>query len=637
MSEPSAIVVPASQHFEGNDGPWSTFDLRVGSPEQFLRVLVSTASPELIVPLSEYACSPDVFNNSTVPPDCAVSRGNLFNPNTSSTWVDGGLYEINHNGVGLGASLGYKQDAQWGLERIGIGLNGPALLNQSVAGVAYPAPFYLGVIGLNNQPVNFTTLGNYSAPSLVTTLKEQRKIPSVSWSYTAGAKYRLKQVNGQLIFSGYDTSRFTENAASFTMADDVTRDLVVALQSISYSGAASATLLSKSINIMIDSTDPNIWLPRDACDAFEKAFGLTFDEEAGLYVVNETQHNSLLNSNSEVTFRLSDVKSGGEAVRIVMPYAAFDLTAKYPLVKNDTHYFPLKRAANESQYTLGRTFLQESYLSVDYERKVFNVSACTWTEGAQQSIVTITAKDPLPGTGGGGGNGSGSNLSGGTIAGIVIGSVLGALLIAAGLGVLLLRKRRKWMRTGYAVNAPDLEPSPDFLATAPVLNSQTPSSAARSKDPPMSAADVSSTTLTNGQSGSAQSGSAMTTSPSAPISGLLPLPGGGHVVVPPEPELDGHPVAENPGVYELPGFTVAGGGTSRIGGGTEAMGEARPPDISPNTPSVESTNGSRPASPFVSTMGTDWNGTGPFEDVVSQPGSSRVVSPTTPTNRGSRF
>lgn len=201
---------------EGNDGPWSTFDLRVGSPEQFLRVLVSTASPEVIVPLSEYGCSGAVFNNSAVPPDCAVSRGNLFNPNTSSTWVDGGLYQINNNGVGLGASLGYQQDAQWGLERIGIGLNGPALLNQSVAGVAYPAPFYLfvnliatsicsifarlttsslsglfrGVIGLNNQPVNFTTLGNYSAPSLVTTLKEQRKIPSISWSYTAGAKYR---------------------------------------------------------------------------------------------------------------------------------------------------------------------------------------------------------------------------------------------------------------------------------------------------------------------------------------------------------------------------------------------------------------------------------------------------------------
>lgn len=172
----------------------------------------------------------------------------------------------------------------------------------------------------------------------------------------------LKQVNGQLVFSGYDTSRFTANSATFTMADDVTRDLVVALQSISYTGASSATLLSQSIDAMIDSTDSNIWLPREACEAFERAFGLTFDNESGLYTVNETQHNSLQNSNTEVTFRISDVSSGGEAVVVRFPYAAFDLTAKYPLVQNDTYYFPLKRAANESQYTLGRAFLQEAYV-----------------------------------------------------------------------------------------------------------------------------------------------------------------------------------------------------------------------------------------------------------------------------------
>lgn len=636
-NEPSAIVIPASQYFEGNDGSWSTFDLRVGAPEQFLRVLVSTASPHAILPLSEYACSPGQFNGSVVPPDCAVSRGNLFTPNTSSTYVDGGTYGINQNGVGLGANLGYYQEAQFGLEKVGIGLNGPTLVNQTIAGIATHSPFYHGVIGLNNQPVNFSTLGNYSAPSLVTTLKQQRTIPSVSWSYTAGAKYRLKQVNGQLVFSGYDTSRFTANAATFTMAEDVTRDLVVALQSISYSGTTSATLLSRSINVMIDSTDSNIWLPKEACDAFEKAFGLTFDNNAGMYVVNETQHNALLNSNSEVTFRISDTKSGGEAVRIVLPYAAFDLTAKYPLVKNTTYYFPIKRAANESQYVLGRTFLQESYLSVDYERKTFNVSACSWTEGAQQNIVTITAKDPLPGTNGGaGGGGGGSSLSGGAIAGIVVGAVLGALLIAGIFAVFLLRKRRKWMRKGYTVDAPHpIDPSPEFLATAPVLNSHTTSSSAAyskgSKRVPESAADISAQTSTIGNSRSATG-----SSPSG-VAQILPLPGGGNVTVPGEPELDGHPVAENPGVYELPGFTVAGGGTSRIGGNVDSMDEVRRPSepvsgVSGETPSPESRSSSRPASPFVSTMGTDWNGNPHFSDGGERP-VSHLVSPTTPTRR----
>ncbi|KAJ9136613.1 Acid protease [Pleurostoma richardsiae] len=373
---PKAVIISASEYFEGNDGPWSTFNIRVGTPEQDIRVLVSTASPESMVALSEYGCSTAVF--ATVPPDCAVSRGNLFNLNQSSSWHDIGTYEINQNGVGLEANLGYTQRAQFGLEHLAIGLTGPSLDNQTIAGIATPEPFYLGIFGLNNQPVNFSTLGNYSSPSFLTTLKETNTIPSLSWSYTAGAQYRLKQVYGQLIFSGYDASRFMENSVSFTMADDVTRDLVVVLQSISYSGSTSTILLSDAINIFIDSTDPNIWLPGDACDAFEKAFGLTLDNKTGLYLVNETYHNTLLDSNAEVSFRLSDTESGGDTVTITLPYAAFDLTAEYPLVDNSSHYFPLKRANGSTQYTLGRTFLQEAYLSADYERKVFNVSAYKW-------------------------------------------------------------------------------------------------------------------------------------------------------------------------------------------------------------------------------------------------------------------
>ena len=144
------------------------------------------------------------------------------------------------------------------------------------------------------------------------------------------------------------------------MAGDITRDLDVSLQSISYSGSTSTTLLSDSIDIYIDSTDPNIWLPDDVVDAFEQAFGLTLDNDSGLYLINETYHNTLLDSNAQVSFRLSDVEAGGDSVSITLPYAAFGLTAEYPLVDNSTHYFPLKRANDSTQYTLGRTFLQEA-------------------------------------------------------------------------------------------------------------------------------------------------------------------------------------------------------------------------------------------------------------------------------------
>ncbi|KAI0509651.1 aspartic peptidase domain-containing protein [Xylaria bambusicola] len=458
-NSPEALVIPPSEYFEGNDGPWSTFNLRVGTPEQDVRVIVSTASPASFVVLSEYGCSTSVFD--TVPTDCAVSRGNLLNPNESSSWHELGLFGINENGVGLEANLGYSVRADFATERIGLGLTGPILDNQTVAGIADAEPFYLGLFGLNSQPLNFTSLGNFSSPSFLTTLKDRGLIPSLSWSYTAGARYRLKQVYGQLILSGYDTSRFVENEASFTMAGDVTRDLVVVLQSISYSGSTSTTLLSDPIDIFIDSTDPNLWLPGDVCDAFEQAFGLMFDSNSDLYLVNETQHTTLLNSDAEVTFRLSDVQSGGDAVRIVLPYAAFDLTAKYPLVENESYYFPLKRAANSTQYTLGRTFLQEAYLTADYERGTFNVSACSWRAGAEENIVTIPSEDLCNSCSSDSGS---SPLSGGAIAGIVVGIIVAAILIGAAVLYLLRREKKKRV---YAAQEPPLDVA---VITGPVHN-----------------------------------------------------------------------------------------------------------------------------------------------------------------------
>lgn len=51
-----------------------------------------------------------------------------------------------------------------------------------------------GIIGLNSQPLNFSTLGNETSASFVTALKDANKIPDISWSYTAGAKYRESAV-----------------------------------------------------------------------------------------------------------------------------------------------------------------------------------------------------------------------------------------------------------------------------------------------------------------------------------------------------------------------------------------------------------------------------------------------------------
>jgi hypothetical protein len=165
---------------------------------------------------------------------------------------------------------------------------------------------------------------------------------------------------GQLIFGGYDSSRFTSNSATFTLDQDIDRDIVVAIQSITYSGTTQDTLLSTPIFAFIESTDPNIWLPAAACEAFEQAFGLSIDKTTGLYLVNATYNAQLLTTNPQVTFTLANSLSGGETVNIVLPYNAFSLAASPPFTPNNTFYFPLKKAANDTQYTLGRVFLQEA-------------------------------------------------------------------------------------------------------------------------------------------------------------------------------------------------------------------------------------------------------------------------------------
>ena len=161
---------------------------------------------------------------------------------------------------------------------------------------------------------------------------------------------------------GYDVSRFIPNNASFRFASDISRDLVLGLQSISYSdsGASNQNLLPEGILTFVDSTVPHIWLPQDACTLFEDAFGITYNETVQRYLVNDTTHQKLQSQNPSISFILGNDVTGGSTVNVTLPYAAFDLEVGWPIVNDTQKYFPIRRAANDSQYTLGRTFLQEA-------------------------------------------------------------------------------------------------------------------------------------------------------------------------------------------------------------------------------------------------------------------------------------
>jgi hypothetical protein len=190
------------------------------------------------------------------------------------------------------------------------------------------------------------------------------------------------------------------------------------------------------------------------CDAFATAFGLNYDSSADRYTISASAHNALTASPPNVTFTIGSSASGGATINIEIPYAAFDLKASYPISPNTTLYFPLRRAANDSQYALGRVFMQEIYLTVDWERDVFNISQAVFNSPMPASnIVTIQSVNStnlIPTNENN--NDSSKKLSAGAIAGIAIGASLVILLLIG--GIWFMRRRKAKAQTETTESAP---------------------------------------------------------------------------------------------------------------------------------------------------------------------------------------
>ncbi|KAF7195187.1 hypothetical protein HII31_03393 [Pseudocercospora fuligena] len=437
------ISVPASGSWQGDDGQWSTFHVQVGTPGQLLHLLPgsSVQAGNAIWAIAQESCTeenPDLW-------DCEEQRGDVFSANESSTWstsqVSNGSY-YNLNPV-IESMLGLNANASYGLDTVTLGTaNGvlPALPNQLVARIA-SNDFWVGVIGLS--PLRLNTTG-FDDPvrTLMGTLSDpdDRKIPSTTWAYTAGAFYKDAPIFGSLTLGGYDSMRFDpNNSVSVPFSINPSQDLQINLQSITYNGTttqSSSYLLTDTITAYVNSMINYIWLPPEVCDVFESAFGLEYDAATEFYLMNDTTHANLLAENPTFTFTLGGANST-ETATIVLPYAAFDLNVSYPHVNGSQWYFPIKRAQYISQYTLGRVFWQEAYVIADYDRRNFTVAQALFPSNSTPELVRILPPGASDSSGGG--------LSGGAIAGIVM-AVL-AVVVSALVVLWLLRRRKRRRQT----------------------------------------------------------------------------------------------------------------------------------------------------------------------------------------------
>ncbi|EGX52356.1 hypothetical protein AOL_s00043g145 [Orbilia oligospora ATCC 24927] len=449
---PFPVEVDPSQEWDGKDGPWSTFAVRIGTPPQVAGILPGTGSNQQMVVLPEGCMSSK--DTST----CPNLRGFTFKMNESTTWENNTLYSSTSiYELGVEKRLGFEGNAIFGYDNMvlgWLGSDGPNTSNQSIAGIA-TKDFFLGVLGLNPRPTNFSTFNN-PVPSLLQNLRDAQKIPSLSWGYTAGNQYRFNNVFGQLILGGYDSSRFVRNNIYIPFDSQDLVDLSVNIERITSSDAdgTRALLPSSGISAYLDSSVSYIWLPLDACQRFEEEFGITWNDSLELYLVNNTQHEKLLTRNASIVFRIGHF-STNQTVDITFPYAAFDLTLSYPYTTNPARYFPLKRAANDSQYTLGRVFFQEAYVIADYERKNFSVFQCNWDASGKKDIVAIISPQDvqLPQDS----DSSSSKLHTGALAGIAIGVVVG-IIIAVYL-IFRYYMKPKIIQNGISRSGPSIDSS----------------------------------------------------------------------------------------------------------------------------------------------------------------------------------
>lgn len=191
LSVPAPISVVPDQGFEGIDGFWNTFSLRIGSTRRRIRVFISTASQQVWA-INPQACISNQTNEITgvtqvdvLSLECEKSRGFLFNTTESQTWAEQGFYQL-----WLGRNRDLYGNGLYGFDSVGLGLLGelgPTVQNTTIA-TLISSSFWLGHFGLHYKSTNFSSYED-AEPSYLTSLFEDMYIPSLSFGYTAGARY----------------------------------------------------------------------------------------------------------------------------------------------------------------------------------------------------------------------------------------------------------------------------------------------------------------------------------------------------------------------------------------------------------------------------------------------------------------
>ena len=144
-----------------------------------MRVLPSTAGSATWV-IDPFACTKKAAN-------CSDARGGLFSQGASNSWK-----QVANASLALEENLNYHDGGMYGQDTLSLGLTnatGGPTVESSIIATVVARYWYLGLFGLQQQPMNISTF-NRPYTSFLSALRARNSIPSLSWAYTAGAHYR---------------------------------------------------------------------------------------------------------------------------------------------------------------------------------------------------------------------------------------------------------------------------------------------------------------------------------------------------------------------------------------------------------------------------------------------------------------
>ncbi|KAH0348114.1 hypothetical protein KCU83_g6363, partial [Aureobasidium melanogenum] len=343
-----------------------------------------------------------------------------------------------------------------------------------------------GFFSLYGAETNLTWLNatgfNNTQYLQLATAKQNSIISSLSYGLQIGSP--SLNIQPSLVMGGYDRSRCLTAPISIQNTTFELADISVGANGPGWpfispytansnaSANSQSGLLGGPLQVLANPGVPYLHLPRATCDAIAKYLPVTYDQNLGLYLWN-TQSDARHYDEITQTFAYLTFTFNNDS-EINVPFSLLDLELDTPLTASKTRYFPCRPfTPHEGQpYHLGRAFLQAALLVQNWETNT------TWLSQAPGPNMTIPstpviieendttiaqmpyASDWLTTwngtlresnwTQGQGSNSSdpsvpseSTSLSGGAIAGIVIGAVAGVAIICGAVFFLIRRRRSK--------------------------------------------------------------------------------------------------------------------------------------------------------------------------------------------------